>query len=540
MANDTLSERNGASAPKRLAVIDIGSNSIRLVVVEVCPGADFRILDDERESTRLASSLSTTGKLSAKSIDATLEALRQFQRIAEGFQVHRLKAIATCAVREANNGEHFCRRALQEIGLKIDVIDAVEEAQYAFLSVKKSFDISDNNIAIADIGGASTEIVLASAGHVEEIYGTALGAVRLTESYCSKPRLLDDGYKPLIKAIDRELKRCIGKLPFHPQVLYGSGGTLTNLASMLRAARGDESQPDWGYRIARADVRHQLDLLQKMSLKQRRGVDGLNSDRADIIVAGLAIVDRLMRYLKVNILQVHNRGVRDGVIWKIIEHLQPQPSSAEDQELAIERFIVSCGADLAHARQVASIASMIFEQLYRKFDLRQRDGFLLQLAAMLQDVGYLINYDRHHKHSYQLIINSQLPGIPRHELELVANVARYHRGAKPKRKHSTFAKLDRDDQRRVRQLAGILRIAGGLDRSHTQQVESVKLELVNGKAIFTVRSSGDAEVDIWAAQRRTVLFERAFGMKVNIHYENETTDVRRVVPARSHVSISRN
>ena len=247
-----------------------------------------------------------------------------------------------------------------------------------------------------------------------------------------------------------------------------------------------------------------------------------------------------MRYLKVNILQVHNRGVRDGVIWKIIEHLQPQPSSAEDQELAIERFIVSCGADLAHARQVASIASMIFEQLYRKFDLRQRDGFLLQLAAMLQDVGYLINYDRHHKHSYQLIINSQLPGIPRHELELVANVARYHRGAKPKRKHSTFAKLDRDDQRRVRQLAGILRIAGGLDRSHTQQVESVKLELVNGKAIFTVRSSGDAEVDIWAAQRRTVLFESAFGMKVNIHYENETTDVRRVVPARSHVSISRN
>ena len=168
---------------------------------------------------------------------------------------------------------------------------------YAFASVQKSFDISDKKVAIADIGGASTEIVLASAGHVEAIYGTKLGALRLTESYCSHQLLFGDDYRPLTKAIDRELKKRIGKPPFHPHVLYGSGGTLTNLASMLRAARGDAAEPDWGFRITRADVRHQLELLPKMTVKQRPSVAGLNSDRADIIVAGMMVVDRLMQYL---------------------------------------------------------------------------------------------------------------------------------------------------------------------------------------------------------------------------------------------------
>jgi len=510
------STSNDLHPAERLAVIDIGSNSIRLVVAESCPGGDFRILDDERESTRLAGSLSTTRKLSTKSLESSLETLRQFQRIAEGFQVQCLKAIATCAVREAVNGPEFCSRAKQEIGLSIDVIDTEQEAQYAFTSVQKSFDISDKNIAIADIGGASTEIIMASAGHVEEIYGTRLGAVRLTESYCSNELLFGDDYRPLIHAIDRKLKRQIGKPPFIPQVLFGSGGTLTNLVSMLRAARGDKSQPNWGYRITRADVRHQLELLQKMTLKQRRGVAGLNSDRADIIVAGVAVIDRLMRYLKVNVLYVHNRGVRDGVLWKMIEQRHPHASAEDDHEATIERFVTSCGADLPHARQVARLASMIFDQLAETYRLQPRDRFLLQAAAMLQDVGYLINYNRHHKHSYQLIVNSQLSGIQRHELELIANVARYHRGAKPKRKHANYAKFDAEDQCRIRRLAGILRIAGGLDRSHTQKVESVKLSVIDGQPVFLVCSDGDADVDIWAARRRAKLFASAFRLKATI------------------------
>lgn len=512
----SLSQSSGAPPLDRLAVIDIGSNSIRLVVAEICPGGDFRVLDEERESTRLARCLRSTQKLSAESIQSSLEILRQFQRIAEGFQIQVVKAIATCAVRESINGAEFCNLAKQELGLFIEVLTAKQEALYAFASVQKSFDISDKNVAIADVGGASTEIVLASAGHVEAIYGTKLGALRLTESYCSHQLLFGDDYRPLTKVIDRELKKRIGKPPFHPHILYGSGGTLTNLASMLRAAHGDTSEPDWGFRITRADVRHQLELLQKMTVKQRRNVAGLNSDRADIIVAGVMVVDRLMRYLKVNSLQVHNRGVRDGVLWTMIERLHPQAAAENNQEAAIEKFVTSCGADLAHARQVARLAGMIFDQLSEAFGLQPRDRFIVQTAAMLQDVGYLINYDRHHKHGYHLIMNSQLPGIQRHELKLIANVARYHRGAKPKQKHSNYANFDTDDQRRIRQLAGILRIAGGLDRSHTQRVESVKLNVINGKSIFLVNASEDAEVDIWAAHRRADLFESAFQLKVNI------------------------
>ena len=500
----------------RLGVIDVGSNSIRLVVAELSPGGGFRILDEERESTRLAKALSSTGRLGPRSIDESLDALRRFQSIAEGFQVSQLRTIATCAVREAQNGNEFCQRAKAEARLDIDVISDEEEAQLAYRSVLQTYDISDKNVAIADVGGGSTEIVLVSENHIEEIYSTPLGAVRLTEMFCS-PGLFGDDYKPLIQFINRQLKKTIRKPPFPPQILFGSGGTFTNLGSMLRAARGDQSEPKRGYRVTRAEVRHLLDRLQKMTLKQRRSVPGLNSDRADIIVAGVAVVDLIMRRLKVNVLRIHQRGVRDGMLWSMIDQRDQPTTQSIPHDAGLEQFVTSCGADLSHVRHVAKLAGAIFSHLAEPFQLHSTDRTLLESAAMLQDVGYLINYDRHHKHSYHLILNSQLPGFSRHELELVANVARYHRGARPKRKHPNLQKVSREERTRVRQLAAILRIAGGLDRSHSQRVQSVTASVFNGRTSFQVTAFDDVEVDVWSARRRTQLFEKIFRTKVSIH-----------------------
>ena len=496
----------------RLAAIDIGTNSIRLVVAEPMRGGNYRILEEEKESTRLGRSLSRTGRLDEEAIEKSLAALRRMKQIAEGFQVTQTKTIATAAVREAENGHEFCRRARQELGLDIEIVSAKHEALLAFFSVQRNFDLSDKPVAVVDIGGGSTEIVLALGNLVEAIYTTKLGAVRLSDMY---PDAAD--HDNLIDFIDRQLKKEIKNPVFVPHILFGSGGTFTSLASMVMASKGQTSLPVRGYQITRAEVRHLLSRLKNMSVAQRAAVPGLSVDRADIIVAGLAIIDQVMDHCEVNVLQVHNRGVRDGLLLTMIEQNAGNRQSPPDREASIDRLAKSCGSELAHGRHVALLAGSMHEQLATALDLRLEDRPLLEAAARLQDVGYLINYDQHHKHSYHLIRHSRLEGFQPHELEIVANVARYHRGSDPKRKHANFRQLSSTDRERVEQMAAILRVAGGLDRSNTQQVQDVHVEVKDdGEVAIQAVAASDPELDLWGARRRANLFEKVFKRSLRI------------------------
>jgi exopolyphosphatase/guanosine-5'-triphosphate,3'-diphosphate pyrophosphatase len=280
--------------------------------------------------------------------------------------------------------------------------------------------------------------------------------------------------------------------------------------------------------VTRAEVRHLLERIRKLPLRDRSAVAGLSPDRVDIIVAGLAIVDRVMDRLDVNLLQVHNRGVRDGLLLTMIDQTlggidnvaQPQP----DRAAAIERLSTSAGGELEHGRHVAKMAGLIFAQLVDVFKLDPADQPLLETAARLQDVGYLINYEQHHKHSYQLILNSRLAGFSPAELELIANVARYHRGASPKRKHNNFRRLNSHDQERVRQLAAILRVAGGLDRSHSQQIRGLTVKSKGGTTEIRVQSRQYPDLDIWGARRRVELFEKVFDTRLKIEWEETSAD----------------
>ena len=508
----------------RLAAIDIGSNSVRLIVAEPLRGGNYRILDEEREPTRLGRTLSSTNRLDTEAVEKTLEALRRFKQIAGGFQVDELRTIATCAVREAANGAEFCRRAKQEVGINVEVISADTEARLAFYSVQRAFDLAAKNIVLADIGGGSTEFVLASGNVIEAIHTSPLGAVRLTEIYGNDFTQQGGRYDELLAGIERQLRKHTKKPPFAPHLLIGSGGTFTSLAEMMMAQKGQVDLPARGYTVTRAEVSHLLDRLRKMSPKARRGVAGLAPDRADIIVAGLAVIDRIMARFKVNLLQVHNRGVRDGLLLTMIDRsLVATSDDPREREAAVERFAVACSGEPAHGRHVARLAGLIFAQLAEPLGMDPADRPYLEAAARLQDVGYLINYDQHHKHSYHLILNSNLPGFRPRELELIANIARYHRGAPPKQKHDNFRTLPPEDQEKVRRFAAILRIAGGLDRSHTQQVTDVTVQVrrANDKveAIeLRAHARGNPEVDLWGARRRVEMFEGEFECKVEVEW----------------------
>jgi exopolyphosphatase/guanosine-5'-triphosphate,3'-diphosphate pyrophosphatase len=293
---------------------------------------------------------------------------------------------------------------------------------------------------------------------------------------------------------------------------------------MIMAQKGQVDLPTRGYTVTRAELSHLLDRLRKMPPKARRGVPGLVPDRADIIVAGLAVVDRIMARFKVNLLQVHNRGVRDGLLLTMIDQsLVATADDPRERQASVERFAAACSGEPAHGRQVARLAGVIFAQLAEPLGMDIADQPYLEAAARLQDVGYLINYDQHHKHSYHLILNSNLAGFRPRELELVANIARYHRGAPPKQKHNNFRNLPPEDQTRVRRLAAILRIAGGLDRSHTQQVSDVSVRVSReGDEVHEVELLAHAvenpEVDLWGARRRVEMFEDEFDCSVTVEW----------------------
>ncbi len=508
---------DGPAPAPRIAAIDIGSNSVRLVVAEVLPSGGYRVIDEERENTRLAASLVTTDELTEAAIETTLTTLRRFLSIATGYAVGRIAAIATSAVRDAENGLEFCQRIRSELELDVDVISSDEEARLAFLSVQRAFDVSGREVAVADIGGGSTEIVLASSGLVDQIYTTPLGAVRVTEKCDSAGISTPAQLERLREYVDRVLRKQVGKTPLVPSMFYGTGGTFTALAAMIMAREGQAGQPMWGFRVTGAQIRHLVTDLAQLTLEKRKKIAGLNPARADIIVSGLVIIERIMSHLHVNVVQVHTRGVRDGLLLTMVQETfggPPKAISTEARAAAVEQFAMSCGVDLRHAKQVAKIAGSLWDQLAVPLNLRPDDRELIEAAALVANVGYLINFEGHHKHSYHLILNSELPGFEREQLRMLALVARYHRGSRPKKKHDDFHVLGEEDRRRVAAAAAILRLALALDRTHQQKVKDVRALIAGNSIEITVDAEGNAEVDLWAARSKVKLFEQVFDRDV--------------------------
>lgn len=506
--------------PLRLAAIDVGTNSIRLVIAEVDSAASYRVLDEERAQSRLGEGLYRTGTLSEEAMQRSLEALGKMRAIAEGMGVERLRAIATAAVREARNGDEFLAAARAE-GVALEVISADEEAKLAFRSIRKHFPIPDSPTAIVDIGGGSLEITLTAGGMIEETHSLALGAVRLTEEHITTDPVSDIEWKALKKAIDRRIRKSIGRPPFVTPMLIGCGGTFSTLAEIQMFEKRGETGPTQGYWMTRSEWNHLTRRLRQAPLDVRRQIHGLNPDRADIIVAGAAAISRVARRLGAREIMIHDRGIRDGLLLSMIDERFPESVSlgAGDRFEWALQLARRCGAHEKHALHVVKLAAQIFDGTKGLHDLANEDRDLLSTAALLHDIGYLIGHSKHHKHAYHLIMHADLPGYSARDVEVIANVARYHRRARPRKRHPNFARLSPEDQRRVRLLTAILRLADGLDRTHAQAVGDVTVRRSKGTVLLGVRAECDPRVEIWDAGRKSELFEEVYGRPVRIEWE---------------------
>jgi exopolyphosphatase/guanosine-5'-triphosphate,3'-diphosphate pyrophosphatase len=268
-----------------------------------------------------------------------------------------------------------------------------------------------------------------------------------------------------------------------------------------------------GFEVLRSEVVHLLAMLARKDVKSLRNIPGLNPDRADIIVAGLVVIDELMKFFGANMVLVNERGIREGLIISCMKRLKllPDMSVQRNWKESILDFARSCHYDEAHSRHVAKVALSIFDHLAEEFAFKKNDRRLLEAAALLHDVGYFISYNSHHKHSHHLIRHAELFGFSPREREMMALIARYHRKSLPKKKHSEYARLEPKDQLTVSRFGGMLRLSDGLDRRRSGLVEVVALKRVG--TVFTVKLLGteDISVEIFGGNAKKDLFEKAFG-----------------------------
>lgn len=506
-------------SPLRVAAIDLGTNSVRLIIAEVDGAESYQILDDEREQTRLGFRLDQTGRLDPETSQATLDALERMKGIAEGFGARELRTVATAALREAENGPAFVKTARESIGIDIEVISAEEEAELAMRSVRRHFPLGEGAAAIVDIGGGSMEVVFTTAGLIDEIYSMPVGAVRMTERYVHSDPIDRNDWRALKDGIDREIKNHIGRRPFPTPDIIGSGGTFTAIGGMALHDRQGELGPVQGYVLTRAEFEHQLRRIREAPLAMRRLMPGLSPDRADIIVAGAVAVSRLAKRLDASRILINDRGVRDGLLLKMIARLTEEPGEKPHRMEAARAFARKCRSNVRHCQHVATLARSLFDGLAQTAELEPDDAELLTAAALMHDVGYLIRYKDHHLHAYHLIRHSDLDGFAAYELELIANLVRYHRRSHPSAEDESWARIREDDHERVRCLGGILRLADGLDRPHAQSVRSVAVDEVGKRTIHaTVAADADPWLEIGDAVRKSDLLESAIGRKIRFRW----------------------
>ena len=502
---------------ERLAAIDIGTNSIRCIVVEVDKTGKYRVLDDEKTTVRLGEGLEDDGAISPAAWQRSMDALSQMKKIVECYGVIGIEAVATSAVRRASNGCAFVTAVAEQIGLHIAVISGEQEADLALASALNNFDMEWTRYALVDIGGGSVEVVTALGNHIEAIHSLDLGAVVLTEKFMPKGATGRSDCQRLVKHINKTLKAAIpGAVPV--QCLLGSGGTMTSIAAMVMAMRKEGYGSIHGYEVLRSEVVHLLQMLLRKDLKERSAIPGLNPDRADIIVAGVMLVNELMELFKVNLLRINERGIREGLILQGLKkhNLLPAHKEAQSWRKGVLEFARSCHHDETHALQVAKLSLEIFSQVASTFGLPEKARQMMEAAALLHDIGYFIGYSGHHKHTYHLVRHADLFGFTPREREIIAQIARYHRKSLPKKKHECFGRLSSQDQLLVMRLGGILRLADGLDRRSNSLVSALDCYLSHSAFVIGLKGGRDVSVELVSGKAKGELFEVAFDRKLQL------------------------
>jgi exopolyphosphatase/guanosine-5'-triphosphate,3'-diphosphate pyrophosphatase len=515
-----------------IAAIDIGTNSLHMVIVKIDPTLpSFTMIAKEKETVRLGDRNLETGELKPEVIKRAIACLGRFQELAKSLEAETVIAVATSAVREAPNGRDFLHQVETELGLTVDLISGQEEARRIYLGVLSGMEFNHQPHIIVDIGGGSTELILGDSQEPRSLTSTKVGAVRLTGEFITTDPISDTEFQYLQAyargMLERSVEEVLSQLQLGetPQ-LVGTSGTIETIA-MIHAKEklGFVPSPLNGYQFTLQDLRTWVTRLRRMNMVERAAISGMPEKRSEVILAGAVILQEVMTLLNVNSITLCERSLREGVIvdWMLthglIDNRLRYQSSIKERNLL--KIANKYQVNLEHSERVAKFALSIFEQTQGKLqNWSKNESQLLWAAAILHNCGHYISHSAHHKHSYYLIRNGELLGYNETEIEIIANLARYHRKSPPKKKHENYRNLLHKEQRQmVCQLSAILRLAVALDRRQIGAVSHVQCDyLPEDKelkiVIFSSNPDDDCSLEMWSLDYKKSVFEDVFGVKI--------------------------
>jgi len=501
-----------------VAVLDIGTNSIHMLVVRVDVDLKVHVLDRAKEMVRLGQGAFESGRLDEESQRRALEALRRFLRLAEKRGVERWIAVATSAVREAENGGAFLAEVLDATGIHPRVISGLEEARLVFKAVQAALPLDEAPILVVDLGGGSVEFAFGNSRQLAWAMSLKLGVQRLENLLLAEGEPVPEGRAEARERFARELapvaKRVQAVRPSKVFVTSGSAGAVLKL---LRARQEVGSNDAAMPRKALAALD---DDLATMPRERRARLPGLEPGRVDLVVPAAAFFRALAETLDAPALHATDRALREGLLADFIERhgaeLQWDLTEPNARRRAVLRFGERFRYDAPHAHHVANLAVRLFDGTRAVNGLDEDARELLEYGALLHDVGYAVSERGHHKHSEYLILNGLGGAFSGRETRMIAAIARYHRKAAPSRRHENWASLGAADRVTVAKAAALLRIADGLDRSHGRVVKDVTVEVGGDAVRIEVGANEPAELEVWGARRKADLFAQAFGLDAAI------------------------
>ena len=481
--------------------------------------------------------------LTPDAMHAALQVMSKFRRLADSHGVDEIIAVATSATREAQNGSEFLAAIEKATGIRARVISGTEEARLIHQAAVYGVGLAGDVAVVVDIGGGSVEITRGAGLTMETGKSFKLGVIRLTERFIKSDPLTPKDERRLNRFIDAEVGKFLGQIVKQGfDRVVGTSGTIQSIGAV---AVGDRSAPNTtlrNRRISAKQIRRARKQLVARDLQERLKVPGLEPRRADLAVAGAVLLDAIVRRLGADDITLCDLSLREGLVLDYIARHRKEIAQADRYPDVRRRSVVElaerCNYWPEHALQVAKLATMLFDQTRSVHALTDREREWLEFAALLHDIGVHISYERHHRHSYYLIKNGDLRGFEPEEIEIIGLVARYHRQAVPKRGHQQYGDFKRKRRNTIRTLAAILRLAEGLDRSHSQPVSGLDVHDRGDDGLLQLRATGDAELELWAATRHAKEFERLIGKPLRVEVSATATTATSATGATSHAEHS--
>ena len=508
-----------------LAAVDVGTNSLHLVVARPTEGDRFEVLTRVKEMVRLGQATSRSGDLDALSpeaIERAVAALDRFRRIAETYDAP-LRAVATSAVREAANRRDLLDRTRAEAGVEVEVISGVEEARLIHLGVLQALELYDTPLLLFDIGGGSTELLLGHRGEVRASTSLKLGAVRLSNRFFPGESLHPSAVESCRRHVDELLSSFDRPVRRHGfSVVAASSGTAEQVVRLARGLAGEEPLRTLNGAVLKR--KQATTVVEALVAARQRGTTGdlpdLDPKRSDIILAGALVLEGVLRRFAVKQFVISEYALREGLFLDTVARTRGGeiPHLRDVARRSVVDLMTAFDDDPVHSERVARLALDLFDATRSLHGLGAEARSLLEAGALLANVGLTVSHSQHHKHSYYVIRNSdRLVGFTDGEIELVAQVARYHRRSAPKPSHPEWAALSTDRRELVRALAGILRVAIGLDRSHGGLVAGIRVTERDGALVVgavPVRADADLALELFAASERVDLLADVLGRPV--------------------------